>query len=99
MTTITAQASDDDFDKVAQNIDWIEQLESIRARRDKESATRETIEYVARLRTAIAALASDTPPAQIAAQYGSAVAAIVSSLTDSEEVDPWTEYLLPALLS
>ena len=31
MTTLTTQASDDDFDRVEQGIDWIEKLEGIRA--------------------------------------------------------------------
>ena len=99
MTTITAQASEDDFEKVEQQIDWIERLEGIRAQRNKELAVRETLGYVERLRATITALAGDTPPAQIAARHGGEVAAIVSSLTDSDDVDPWTEYLLPALVS
>ena len=99
MTTITAQASEDDFEKVEQQIDWIERLEVVRSQRDKELALRETLGYVDRLRAAVTALAGDTPPAQIAALHGSEVATLVSSLTDSDDVDPWKEYLLPALLS
>ena len=99
MTTITTQASDDDFNRIEQNIDWIEQLESIRARRDKEAALRETIEYVARLRAAVAALAGDMDSGQIAARHGGEVAALVGGMTDDDATDPWDEYLLPALLS
>ncbi len=99
MSTITAQSSEDDFEKVAQQIDWIERLETIRAQRDKELALRETLIYVERLRAAITALAGDTAPAQIAARHGSEAATLVSSLTDPDDVDPWTEYLLPALLA
>lgn len=99
MTTITAQASEDDFEKVEQQIDWIERLEGIRAQRDKELALQETLGYVDRLRAAVTALAGDTLPAQIAARHGNEVATLVSGLTDSDDVDPWTEYLLPALVS
>ena len=99
MTTITAQASEDDFEKVEQQIDWIERLEGIRAQRDKELALRETLSYVDRLRAAVIALAGDTPPAQLAARHGPAVATLVNSLTDPDDVDPWAEYLLPALVS
>lgn len=99
MTTTTAQASEDDFEKVEQQIDWIERLEVIRSQRDKEQALRETLDYVDRLRATVTALAGNTPPAQLAASHGSEVATLVNSLTDSDDIDPWTEYLLPALVS
>ncbi len=99
MTTVTTQASDDDFDKLEQGVDLIERLETIKARQDKESATQETINYVDRLRAAVAAMAGDTPPHQIASLYGNGVAQLVDGIRDSEIIDPWTEYLLPSLLS
>ena len=43
MTTITARGSDDDFDRVQQGIDWLERLEVIKARQDRESAINETV--------------------------------------------------------
>ena len=98
MTTITTQASDDDFDKVEQGIDWIERLEGIRARKDKESATHETVYYVERLRQAVTALAGDTAPHLLASTHGAEVAHLVDSIRDSEITDPWTEYLLPSLV-
>ena len=99
MTTITAQASEDDLEKIEQQIDWIERLEGIRSQRDKELALRETLGYVDRLRAAVMALAGDTSPTQIAARHGSEVATMVNSLTDSDDVDAWARYLLPAHLS
>lgn len=98
MTTITTQASDDDFNRVEQGIDWIEKLEGIRTRQDKESATRETVEYVDRLRAALSALAADTSAHELTSRHGGAVAQLVDSIRDNEITDPWTEYLLPALL-
>ena len=98
MTTLTTQASDDDFDRVEQGIDWIEKLEGIRARRDKDSATEETVEYVNRLRAAVTALAGEMSAHQLASAHGPRVAELVDSIRDSEITDPWTEYLLPSLV-
>ncbi|MCY4416496.1 MAG: hypothetical protein OXE87_09335 [Chloroflexi bacterium] len=99
MTTITTQASDDDFNRVEQGIDWIERLEGIRTRQDKESATEETVQYVEMLRNAVTALAADLAPHQLASTHGPAVAQLVDSIRDKEITDPWTEYLLPSLVS
>lgn len=99
MTTLTTQASDDDFDRVEQEIDWIERLENIRTRQDKDSAFEETVQYVEMLRRAVTALAGDTAPHQLASAHGPEVAQLVDSIRDGEITDPWTEYLLPALNS
>ena len=97
MTTITTQASDDDFDRIEQGIDWIERLEAIRARQDKESATMETVEYVNRLREAVLALAGDASAHQLSTEHGNAIAQLVDGIRDNDVTDPWTEYLLPSL--
>lgn len=97
MTTLTTQASDDDFDRIEQGIDWIERLEGIRARQDKESATKETIDYVGQLRDALIALAGDASSHQLATLHGAAVAELVDSIRDADVTDPWAEYLLPSL--
>ncbi len=99
MTTITTQASDDDFNRVEQGIDWIERLERIRAQRDKEAAARETIQYVDRLRQALTALAGAASSHELAAAHGNEVAHLVDSIRDTNITDPWAEYLLPSLLS
>ena len=99
MTTITTQASDDDFDRVEQGIDWIERLERIRAQRDKEAAARETLQYVDRLRQAVTALAGSASSHELTAVHGDEVAHLVDSIRDANITDPWTEYLLPSLLS
>ena len=98
MTTVTTQASDDDFSRVEQGIDWIEKLEGIRSRQDKESATQETVHYVERLRQAVLALAGDTAPQLLATTHGAEVAQLIDSIRDTEITDPWTEYLLPSLV-
>ena len=99
MTTITTQASDDDFDRVEQGIDWIERLERIRAQRDKEAAARETLQYVDRLRQAVTALAGSVSSHDLAVSHGDEIAQLVDSIRDANITDPWTEYLLPSLLS
>ena len=98
MTTITARGSDDDFDKVERGIDWLERLEIIKARQDRDSAIRETVEYVNRLRAAIIALSGDADVDQLAARHGGDVASVVESVRESETTDPWTEYLHPTLI-
>ncbi len=98
MTTITARGSDDDFDRAQQGIDWLERLEIIKARQDRESAIRETVEYVNRLRAAISALAGDADVNQLAALYGGEVASLVESVRGTDITDPWTEFLRPSLL-
>ena len=97
MATITARGSEDDFDEVARGIDWLERLEVIKARQDRESAIRETVEYVNRLRAVVTVLAGDTDINQLAAQYGSDVASLVESMREADSTDPWTEYLQPTL--
>ena len=96
--TTTARGSDDDFDRVEQGIDWLERLEVIKARHDRESAAHETVEYVSRLRAAILTFAGDSNADQLSALYGSEVASLVESVMESDTTDPWTEYLQPALL-
>lgn len=98
MTTITARGSDDDFDRVQQGIDWLERLEVIKARQDRESAIHESVEYVNRLRQALVALAGDADVNDIAGWHGDDVANLVDSVRDNVSTDPWTEYLRPTLL-
>lgn len=97
MTTITARGSDDDFDRVQKGIDWLERLEVIKARQDRESAINETIEYVNRLRAAVTTLAGHADASQLAALYGGEVADLVESVRESDTTDPWIEYLRPSL--
>ena len=98
MTTITARGSDDDFERVQQGIDWLERLEVIKARQDRESAIHETVEYVNRLREALNVLAGDADINDIAGWHGSDVASLVDGIRDNGSTDPWTEYLQPTLL-
>ena len=98
MTTITAQGNDDDFERVRQGIDWLERLEVIKAREDRESAIRESVEYVNMLRKALTALAGDADIDDIAGWHGSDVATLVDGIRDNGSTDPWTEYLRPTLL-
>ena len=95
--TTTVQFKDDDFDEVERGIDWLEKLEGIKSRRDKEAALRETVEYVDALRTALLALCGDDTADDIAARHGRQVAVLVDGIRDADTRDPWDEYLKPAL--
>ena len=95
--TTTVQFSDDDFDEVERGIDWLERLEGIKSRRDKEAALLETVEYVDALRAALLALCADDAADDIAAQHGRQVADLVNGIRDADTKDPWDEYLKPAL--
>ena len=96
MTTTTSH--EDPFDEVERGIDWLERLENIKARQDREAAMRETVEYVNRLRHVIAALSGDTPAELIAESHGQPIADLVESIREGGADDPWHKYLEPALL-
>ena len=94
----TTQASEDLYEEVERGIDWLERLENIRARQDREAAMRETVEYVNRLRDAISALSGDTGIQHISEQYGDDIAELVEGIREAGEDDPWLQYLRPALM-
>lgn len=93
----TSVSHEDPFDEVERGIDWLERLENIKARQDREAAMLETVEYVNRLRHAIAALSEDTPIEQIAERHNQPIADLVESVRNAGEDDPWHKYLKPAL--
>ena len=96
MTTITGQ--EDPFDEVERGIDWLERLENIRARQDREAAIRESVEYVKKLREALVVLSGETELEQIAEAHGNEIADLVRGVRDGGEDDPWVRYLQPSLL-
>ena len=95
MTTMIGH--EDPFDEVERGIDWLEKLEGIKARQDREAAILETMEYVNRLRGAIAALSNDGDLERIAELHGQEVADLIQGIRSGGSDDPWIEYLMPAL--
>ncbi len=93
----TAIGNEDAFDEVERGIDWLERLENIKARQDREAALRETVGYVHRLRDAIAVLSDDVSIERIAERHGRGMADLVKGIRTGGSDDPWTEYLRPAL--
>ena len=93
----TAIGNEDAFDEVERGIDWLERLENIKARQDREAALRETVGYVHRLRDAIAVLSDDVSIERIAERHGRGMADLVQGIRTGGSDDPWTEYLRPAL--
>ena len=94
----TKLGMEDPFDEVERGLDWLERLEGLRARQDREGAIRETVEYVDALREALATFAGDVDAGMIAERYGPGVAAVVEGVRDGDAKDPWVDYLKPALL-
>ena len=96
MTTILG--NEDPFEEVERGIDWLERLENIRARQDRDAAILETVGYVNRLREAIAALSDDANLERIAELHGQEIADLMRDIRDGGSDDPWIEYLRPTLL-
>ena len=96
MTTILG--NEDPFEELERGIDWLERLENIRARQDRDAAILETVSYVNRLREAIAALSDDANLERIAELHGQEIADLMRDIRDGGSDDPWIEYLRPTLL-
>ena len=96
MTTILG--NEDPFEEVERGIDWLERLENIRARQDRDAAILETVGYVNRLREAITALSGDANLEGIAELHGQEIADLIRDIGDGGSDDPWIEYLQPTLL-
>ena len=96
MTTILG--NEDPFEEVERGIDWLERLENIRERQDREAAIRQTVEYVEMLREAIAALSDDANLERIAELHGQEIADLIRDIRDGGSDDPWIQYLRPTLL-
>ena len=92
---VTTQSHDDDFEEVERGIDWLERLENLKARQDREAALRETVEYVNRLRNALVLLSDAVGAEQIAELYGKEVADLIDGIRKADASDPWLEYLRP----
>ena len=95
---VTIQSEDDAYEEVERGLDWLERLENIKARRDRESAMRETVKYVDRLRDALTELSEDIPAERIVERHGQEIADLIESVKESGANDPWLDYLKPALL-
>ncbi len=93
----TAIGNEDAFDEVERGIDWLEKLESIKVRRDREAALRETIGYVDMLRDAIVVLSNEAGVERIAELHGREIADLVQGVRHGGSGDPWNEYLRPAI--
>ena len=93
----TAQGLDDHFDEVEQAIDWVERLEHLRSRHDRETASRAAIQYVEELRQAVRLLAGPLTTDELAERCGDS-ASLAANIALSQP-DVWTERIRPALLA
>ena len=94
----TELGKEDPFDEVERGIDWLERLENMRERQDREEAIQETSEYVDVLREVISILCGDAEIEWIAKRYGRGIAGVVEGIREGGTKDPWSEFLKPALL-
>ena len=94
--TTAAQGLEDPFDEVEQNIDWVERLESVRSRYNREDAVRVAIAYADALRQAILELAEGLSEEELRDLFQSPTVDIVLSI-QGKRPDGWTERLKPAL--
>ena len=101
MTTILG--NEDPFEEVERGIDWLERLEKIRERQDREAAMRETVEYVEMLRGVLMELSGGASLGSVAGEsiadrYGKEVADLIEGIRGDGEKDPWVAYLKPMLI-
>lgn len=99
MTTITAQGLDDDsFEQAEKQLEWVERLEALRGRRNRENARLAAVSYIEALRDAAQQLAGPQDYDAIAQQHGAAVADLVQAIRNGNDDDEWNGSLKPALL-
>ena len=96
MTTILG--NEDSFEEVERGIDWLERLENIKERQDREEAMRETVEYVEMLRGVLMELSGGASLESVADRHGKEVAELIESIRGDGEKDPWVAYLKPMLI-
>ena len=94
----TSIGNEDPFEEVERGIEWLERLENMKTRQDREGAIQETIEYVDVLREVISILSGDAEAGWIEKRYGRGVADVIDGIGGGRTNDPWEEYLKPALL-
>ena len=94
----TKIGNEDPFDEVERGIDWLERLENMRARQDRESAILETVEYVEMLRKVIKNLSADATAESLSTVHGQEIADFIAVIGEPGTKDPWEEILKPALL-
>ena len=101
MTTMLG--NEDPFEEVERGIDWLERLENIRERQDREAAIRETVEYVEMLRGVLMELSGGASLESVAGEsiadcHGNEVSELIESIRGDGEKDPWVAYLKPMLI-
>ena len=94
----TSIGNEDPFEEAERGIEWLERLESMKARQDREGAIQETIEYVDVLREVISILSGDAEAEWIEKRYGRGISDVIDGIRGGGTKDPWEEYLKPALL-
>ena len=89
---------EENFEQVARQIDWIEQLENIRVRHDTLAAGRAAVAYVENLHDAIRVLAGRQTYEDLRLLYGSDLADVVTVVRSRDPGSDWTSTIRPGLL-
>ena len=94
----TTSALHDGFEEAERGLDWLEKLESLRARSASDRAAYEVAEYVMKLRAAVTELAGNRTASELSRDVGMETAQLVEELRDAREDDNWNTRIRPALL-
>ncbi|MYC31026.1 MAG: hypothetical protein F4X65_13195 [Chloroflexi bacterium] len=90
--------TDDRFDDAERGLEWLEKLEALQSRSASDRAALEVAEYVMKLRTAVAELAGNRSPSELAEAVGAETVQLVEELRQAGDRDYWNTRILPALL-
>jgi hypothetical protein len=99
MTTATQQPEPEEpFERVARQIDWVEQLENIRVRHDTLAAGRAAVAYVDNLHGAIRVLSGRQTYEDLQLLHGADLADLVTTIRNRDTDNDWTSTIQPGLL-
>ena len=94
----TTNALDDGFEEAERGLDRLEKLEALQVRAASDQAAHEVVEYVMKLRAAVAELAGERTASELSEDVGVETARLVEELRRKGDDDSWNTRIRPALL-
>ncbi len=94
----TTNALDDGFEEAERGLDRLEKLEALQVRAASDRAAHEVVEYVMKLRAAVAELAGERTAFELSEDVGVETAQLVKELRRKGDDDYWNTTIRPALL-
>ena len=98
MTTSTQPPDDEPFDQVERQIDWIEQLENVRARHETLAAARAAVAYVDNLHDLVRKLAGRQTYEDLQLLHGTDLANLITAIRNRDASNDWDASIRPGLL-